>query len=147
MGFGDAIRSGFRNYITFSGRAARSEFWFWQLFVLLLSFAAGAVDGIAFGATSGLFGLVTSLVTFLPGIAVSVRRLHDRDMSGWWLLLCFIPLLGWAVLLFFFVTKGTEGANRFGPDPLGGIGDRDWDANMPAQGFHRTNIPRVERKD
>lgn len=147
MGFSDAIRSGFKNYITISGRAARSEFWFWQLFTIIVSFATGLIDGSLFNDDVGTISSLASLAMFLPTLMVSIRRLHDRDQSGWWLLLMLIPLVGWLVLLYFYVTPGTDGPNRFGDDPLGGVGPDDWDANMPSQGFHRSSIPRVDRKD
>ena len=63
---------------------------------------------------TGLFGLVT----IIPNIAIAIRRLHDRDYSGWWYLLVFIPLIGWLILFIWFCLKGTDGPNRFGPDPL-----------------------------
>ncbi len=126
MGFQDAVRSVFSNYVTISGRAPRSEYWWWFLFILLANFALSLVDSALFGASEGAgVGLLSglfSLATFLPSICVAGRRLHDRDMSAWWLLLVFIPLLGFLVLLFFYVQKGTDGPNRFGPDPLGGGG-------------------------
>ena len=64
--------------------------------------------------TNGLFGLVT----FIPTVSVAIRRLHDSDRTGWWYLLIFVPLIGWIILLIWYVTKGTDGPNRFGPDPL-----------------------------
>ena len=61
---------------------------------------------------------IAALALFLPGLAVSIRRLHDRDKSGWWVLLAFIPLIGAIILLIWFIMRGTQGPNRFGPDPL-----------------------------
>lgn len=120
MGFGEAIQSGFRNYVGFSGRAARSEYWFWVLFTIIVDVVAKFVD-LAIGTDMnrvGLVGGIAALALLLPGIAVSVRRLHDRDKSGWWLLLGFIPLVGAIILLIWFVTRGNTGPNRFGADPL-----------------------------
>ena len=114
---------------------------------MIVSFITGAVDGVLFSSEIGPVNSLVSLALFLPGLAVGARRLHDLDRTGWWLLLYLLPLIGWLVLLVFFVLRGTEGSNRFGPDPLGGSGPQDWDANMPSQGFHRSSIPRVERKD
>ncbi|HZQ13281.1 MAG TPA: DUF805 domain-containing protein [Pseudolabrys sp.] len=123
MNFGEAIKSGFTHYVTFSGRAARSEFWYWTLFAVLLSLAAGIIDRGIFdfeeSTTTGVFGPLVSLALFLPGLAVSVRRLHDLDRSGWWLLLV-LTLVGVILLLIWDCIKGTTGSNRFGPDPLGG---------------------------
>jgi uncharacterized membrane protein YhaH (DUF805 family) len=69
------------------------------------------------GRKNGIFSSIFSRAVMLPSIAVGVRRLHDRDMSGWWYLLVLIPLIGGLIQLFFFVQKGTEGPNRFGSDP------------------------------
>lgn len=123
MSFQDAVRTCFANYATFSGRAPRSEFWWFVLFTVLVNFALGIVDRAIFGiAPDGqpvsILGALFSLAVLLPTIAVGVRRLHDLDRTGWWYLLILIPVLGALVLLFFFVLRGTVGANRFGPDPL-----------------------------
>jgi uncharacterized membrane protein YhaH (DUF805 family) len=120
MGFGEAIASGFRNYARFSGRAARSEYWYWVLFVVLVSVVAKTIDFALTGdPRGGVIGALVSLGLLLPDIAVSVRRLHDRDKSGWFFLLCFVPLIGSIILLVWFCQRGTAGTNRFGPDPLG----------------------------
>jgi uncharacterized membrane protein YhaH (DUF805 family) len=120
MGFGEAISSGFRNYVNFSGRASRSEFWYWALFATLLSLPARIIDTVIMaGGGVSPFGAIVGLAIILPGIAVSVRRLHDLDRSGWWLLLCLTGIGGF-VLLFWDFMKGSDGPNRFGPDPLVG---------------------------
>jgi uncharacterized membrane protein YhaH (DUF805 family) len=118
MNFAEAIQSGFRNYVGFSGRAARSEFWFWALFVVLVSIATQFLDGSLFNQQFGVLSGVAALALFLPGLAMSVRRLHDRDKSGWFVLLYFIPLVGFIILLIWYCMRGTVGPNRFGPDPL-----------------------------
>ena len=123
MQFQDAVKKCLSNYVTFSGRAARSEFWWFALFVFLGNLAFGIVDMLIFGRTVegdqiSVLGALFSLGMLLPSIAAGVRRLHDRDMVGWWYLIVLIPILGALVLLFFFVQKGTDGTNRFGPDPL-----------------------------
>jgi uncharacterized membrane protein YhaH (DUF805 family) len=123
MGFTDAIKTGFQKYIGFSGRAARSEYWYWVLFILLLQIVAWLIDMTLFGFnTTGVnpIGSIFSLATFLPGLAVSIRRLHDIDRVGWWVLLALIPVIGWIVLIYWACLRGTVGANRFGPDPLEG---------------------------
>lgn len=139
MTFSEAIRTCLREkYITFSGRASRSEFWWFMLFYWLVlvgvSFLVfgvfGALGGPGNGGFGGpgvflvLFGIVF-LVLFLPLLSVTVRRLHDRDMSGWWylgvLILGQVPYLGVLISIGFLVLmalKGTDGPNRFGPDPL-----------------------------
>ena len=125
MSFTEAISSGFRNYVNFTRRAARSEFWFWFLFSVLASIVAGLIDYALFGggalwrALSPISGLV-SLALFLPGLAVSVRRLHDTGRSGWWILLVLIPIIGAIVLLIWFCKRGTPGPNQFGPAQLAG---------------------------
>jgi uncharacterized membrane protein YhaH (DUF805 family) len=114
MNFGQAIQSGFRNYVNFNGRAMRSEYWYWTLFAVLLQLA---VEMVTDGEVSWISGLV-SLALFLPSLSVSIRRLHDIDKSGWWFLLWFVPIVGWIVMIYWACRKGTDGANRFGPDPV-----------------------------
>lgn len=121
MNFKQAIISGFQNYVTFSGRAPRSEYWYWVLFVFLTSFVLGVIDATLFGTTpesaspiSGLF----SLATLLPGLAITARRLHDNNRSGWWMLIAF-TVIGLIPLIIWYCTKGDAGDNRFGADPLG----------------------------
>jgi uncharacterized membrane protein YhaH (DUF805 family) len=123
MTFQDAVKTCFRKFATFSGRAQRSEFWWFALFVVISNFVLGIVDRTLFGmAVDGqqvsLLGALFSLAVLLPNIAVGVRRLHDLDKSGWWYLLILAPLVGALVLIYFFVQKGTDGPNRFGADPL-----------------------------
>jgi uncharacterized membrane protein YhaH (DUF805 family) len=115
MNFVEAIKSGFNKYVTFSGRAARSEYWYWTLFVIIADIVAAIIN--AFVAL-GFVGLVVSLAFLLPSIAVAIRRLHDLDRTGWWLLLAFTGI-GAIVLLVWDCMKGTTGSNRFGADPLG----------------------------
>ncbi|HEX3440211.1 MAG TPA: DUF805 domain-containing protein [Pseudolabrys sp.] len=120
MQFQDAIRSGFRNYVTFSGRASRSEFWYWTLFGFLVAAVSSILDSALFPSMStGPISAITSLLLLLPGLAVSVRRLHDIDRTGWWILIT-LTIIGLIVLLIWNCTKGTDGPNRFGPDPLAG---------------------------
>jgi uncharacterized membrane protein YhaH (DUF805 family) len=118
MNFWQAIKSGFSNYVTFNGRAIRSEYWFWVLFTLLGGLATEILDAGIFSsdipAASPLNG-VFNLLTFLPSLALSVRRLHDIDRTGWWVLIAF-TLIGIFVLLYWACKKGTPGSNRFGPD-------------------------------
>ena len=115
MGFGQAISAGFSNYVNFRDRACRSEYWFWVLFYFLGAFVTLIIDLVlGIQVTNGLFGLVT----FIPTVSVAIRRLHDSDRTGWWYLLIFVLLIGWIILLIWYVTKGTDGPNRFGPDPL-----------------------------
>ena len=115
MGFGQAISTGFSNYVNFSGRACRSEYWYWILFIVIADIVTGIIDAaLGIQLVTSIFGLVT----LLPSLAIAIRRLHDLDRTGWWILLGLIPLIGWIILLIWYVTKGTDGPNRFGPDPL-----------------------------
>jgi uncharacterized membrane protein YhaH (DUF805 family) len=118
MTFQQAIISGLRHYAVFSGRAPRSAYWFWVLFICLVGLAAGMIDAMLFpGKESGPFNQLTFLVLLLPGLAVGARRLHDIDRSGWWQLLT-LTVIGVIPLLIWSCMKGTDGSNRFGPDPL-----------------------------
>jgi uncharacterized membrane protein YhaH (DUF805 family) len=118
MSFGQAISSGFSNYVNFSDRACRSEYWFWILFIIVAEIVTSIIDfAIGLGVVTALFGLAT----VLPNIAVAIRRLHDLDRTGWWIFLGLIPLIGAIILLIWFCTRGTDGPNRFGPDPLAAI--------------------------
>lgn len=110
-----------RNYANFYGRARRKEYWFFTLFNFIIAFVLGFVDGI-FGTFSpeagiGLLGGIYALAVLIPGIAVSVRRLHDTERSGWWLLIALIPLVGAIVLIVFLVQDGKAGSNKFGENP------------------------------
>lgn len=127
-----------KNYATFEGRARRKEYWLFVLFCWLAVVALLIVDDIigtinekvGVGLLSGLF----VLAALIPALAVTVRRLHDTNRSGWWILIKLIPVVGALVLLVFTVQDSQPGANRFGPNPKGVIGPgtpmpvvvRDW---------------------
>ena len=122
MDFGQAIASGFQGYVRFSGRSCRLAYWFWVLFVLIVTGITAVLDAFLLPEGNvGVIQLVWSLAVFLPGLAVYIRRLHDIDKSGWWVLLIFIPLIGVIILIIWACTKGTEGDNRFGADSLAGL--------------------------
>jgi uncharacterized membrane protein YhaH (DUF805 family) len=104
MTFGESISTCFSKYATFNGRAPRSEYWWFVLFTFLVSLATGMVSQ----TLSGLF----SLAVLLPSLAVGVRRLHDIDKSGWFLLLGLIPIVGWIILIVWAAQEGKE-PNRF----------------------------------
>lgn len=119
MSFTQAIAHCYSNYATFSGRASRSEFWFFRLYVFLVML----LGFILIPAGIGIVILcVAALANFLPDLSVTVRRLHDTDHSGWWFWISLVPFVGIIVLLVFFCTRGSWGENRFGPDPLGSAG-------------------------
>jgi uncharacterized membrane protein YhaH (DUF805 family) len=105
MTFLESISICFTKYADFTGRASRSEYWWWTLFVILASLATGFINEIV--------SMLFSLATLLPGLAVGARRLHDTNRSGWLQLLWFIPIIGWIILIIWFVQEGKE-LNRFG---------------------------------
>lgn len=110
-----------KKYADFSGRAQRSEYWYFLLFYILITLVLAVVDPLlgSFHGNSG-YGLFSSLFTLamlIPSIAVGVRRLHDIDRSGWWMLMALLPLIGSIVLFVFFVQDSQAGENRFGANP------------------------------
>ncbi len=114
MSFTEAVKSGFDNYVNFSGRASRPAYWWWFLFAILTAIVANIIDA-AIGAP--VVSIIVALGLFLPGLAVSVRRLHDTDRSGWWILIGLIPIIGFIVLLVFYVQKSDPVDNQYGPPP------------------------------
>ncbi len=112
MGFGKAVATAFKKYVTFSGRASRSEYWWFVLFYTLLLGLAFYIDMSSGDGFSGLWVNIVTYGLLLPSITISVRRLHDINMSGWWYLVFLVPIVG-------ITKKGDEGDNRFGGDPLG----------------------------
>ena len=122
---------GLKQYTDFEGRASRQEFWMFTLvhaviiIVFLGLFSVGTVmeNEIVIFTAIGILGLY-ALATCIPAIAISVRRLHDIDKSGWYFLLSVIPIvssIGSIVLIVFYCLKGTEGENSFGPEPTGEV--------------------------
>ena len=140
MSFGQAISTCFRKYATFSGRARRSEFWWFFLFVYVVSailYVIGGALGLQMGASNqefmisgtavpfvssgiGVLNLIWGLATLLPGISVMVRRVHDSDKSGWLVLLGYVLILvcgiGGILLLILALLKSTPGDNKYGPE-------------------------------
>lgn len=110
-----------KNYTGFSGRARRKEYWFFTLFNVLIVIALAILDSMlgTFNAATGygLLSFIYTLGVLIPSVAVAIRRLHDTNRSGWWLLLGLVPLIGGLVLLVFLVLDGTQGSNDYGPDP------------------------------
>jgi uncharacterized membrane protein YhaH (DUF805 family) len=108
-----------RNYAQFNGRSRRSEYWYFALFNLLILVGLTLVDLMVYfmtGSGLGILRLIYGLAIFVPAIAVSIRRLHDTDHSGWWLLLAFVPVAG-LVLLWFMAQDSDAGTNRYGQNP------------------------------
>jgi len=110
-----------RKYAVFSGRARRKEYWLFVLFNIIISIALTVIDTMtgtfSKEASAGLLSGIYTLAVLIPGIAVAVRRLHDIDRSGWWLLIILIPVIGAIVLLVFMVQNSKPGENRFGENP------------------------------
>ena len=108
MTLGQAISTCFSKYADFNGRAGRSEYWWFALFVALFTTAAALINDTAYG--------LSLLAIILPHNAVAVRRLHDIDKSGWWLLLMVVPLVN-LILIYWYCQTGSDVGNRFG-DPV-----------------------------
>lgn len=113
--FQEAVKSGFNKYCCFTGRASRSEYWWWILF----SFIVGVIVGAIFGdSTFGrVFSTLVSLCLFLPGLGLSVRRLHDIGKSGWWVLIYFIPVVGVVLFIIWGIKDSDPTPNAYGPVP------------------------------
>lgn len=120
MNFGQAVKSVYSNYVNFTGRAMRSEFWYFMLFYFIAYLVLAFIDLEVLGGQ--ILTSLFALATLLPGIGVAVRRLHDIDKSGWLILLNFIPLIGAIILIVWYCQAGTPGPNRFGPAPVAGMG-------------------------
>lgn len=121
MNFQTSVRTCIEKYADFSGRAARSEMWWFFLACFIIGVILTLIEISIFSgwmADWGLLSSIFSLATLLPSIAVTVRRLHDIDRTGWWALLILVPIIGWLILIYFNVLKGTDGDNQYGPDPL-----------------------------
>lgn len=112
-----------KNYVGFSGRARRKEYWMFSLFTFLFAILAMILDTILGTNIQplpyGIFYFVYGLATFLPALAVLVRRLHDVGKSGFWFFIAFIPLIGAIWLLVLLCTNGDAGENKYGADPKG----------------------------
>jgi len=118
--FPEAVKLGFQRYIDFSGRSSRAEYWWFTLFIVLVAVIVTAVDTVVLGTDLrdiGLLSTVWDLATLIPSLAIGVRRLHDIDKSGWWILLWFVLVIGWIVLLVWAIKRGDRGPNKYGPDP------------------------------
>jgi len=124
MNLAVAVKITLSKYATFSGRATRSEYWWWLLAYVLIVIFVGVIDTFIVGPVLGFklfdenagqpLSLLTVVVLFLPNLAVAVRRLHDLDKSGWFVLIGVIPFIGLIILIYWFVQAGTNESNRFG---------------------------------
>jgi uncharacterized membrane protein YhaH (DUF805 family) len=124
MGFVDAVKTCFAKYADFNGRARRAEYWYWALFMILVSVVLQVLMGMTMGSDGSGAGLPIALLglfvlaTIVPSLAVAIRRLHDSGRSGWWYLLNLIPLGGF-VVLYFMIVDSEAGPNKYGPNPKG----------------------------
>jgi uncharacterized membrane protein YhaH (DUF805 family) len=119
MNMQEAVRSVLSQYAGFTGRARRSEYWYWTLAYVIVYVVAVILDSI-FGS-SPLFVIIVVLAAIVPNIAVSVRRLHDTDKSGWFILIGLIPIIGTIILIVFYVMDSGPD-NQYGPNPKGASG-------------------------
>ena len=111
-----------KRFTDFSGRSRRKEYWMFFLLVIIVAIVIGIIEGVLGlnGAIGGVYGPLTAifaLAVIIPSLAVQVRRFHDQDKSGWFVLLGFIPLLGGLIVLVFMCLEGTAGPNQYGEDP------------------------------
>ncbi|WCC79131.1 DUF805 domain-containing protein [Cutibacterium equinum] len=122
--FGDAIKLYFKNYAVFEGRASRSEYWWSALFVTLVYIALSALSAASGGSQGSsmivvLLYAVWTLGNLVPSLAIQVRRLHDTNRSGWWVLISLIPLIGWIWLLVYLIQDSDENAwQTYDKEPL-----------------------------
>jgi uncharacterized membrane protein YhaH (DUF805 family) len=117
MTFQQAIASGFHNYVRFSGRASRSEYWYWALFMLICGIVTAIIDALVFPDNSiSPLNSLFNLAVFLPSLAVAVRRLHDIGRTGWWVLVS-LTVIGIILLIVFFSQKSDPGPNPYGVPP------------------------------
>ena len=122
MGLGKAIVAGFSNYFKFSGRASRSEYWWFTLFITFTGIAAALADdamtpGHSYPDDVGFIELIWNLIIIIPSTSLSVRRLHDVNRSGWWLLLV-LTGVGALVILYWAIKEGNTDANEYGINPV-----------------------------
>ncbi|WP_230947810.1 DUF805 domain-containing protein [Burkholderia territorii] len=126
MNFTEAVRSAFNQYAKFEGRARRAEYWYFALLTGVVSIVCQVItmagrDASALSLLLLIVAAVVSLALVLPSLAVTVRRLHDTGRSGWFLLVGFVPIVGGILLLVWMCSRGTNGPNRFGLDPIPAI--------------------------
>ncbi len=123
-----------KRYTVFSGRSRRKEYWYFVLFNAIVGLVLSGLDTLlgtfSSSANVGLLSGIYALAIIIPTLAVSVRRLHDIDRTGWWVLIHLVPVIGSIVLLVFAVLDSTPGENRFGSNPKGSTPRRMADAAL-----------------
>ena len=120
VSFSDAIRRAFNNYCNFSGRASRSEFWWFMLFCAIVNWAIALIFGGLFGMDSIIFNIVSylwSLFILLPNLGLQFRRLHDTGRSGWNICWWLLPIVGWIIVLIYLCQESQMQDNQYGPVP------------------------------
>lgn len=103
-----------KKYAVFSGRARRKEYWMYTLFVVIIAIVLAIAD---YALGSQVLGLIFNVAILLPSLGVAVRRLHDTDRTGWWILISLIPFVGTIILLVFLCSDSKPGENKYGPNP------------------------------
>jgi uncharacterized membrane protein YhaH (DUF805 family) len=109
-----AVRISLSKFADFSGRASRSEYWYLVLPLVVISIVLNLVDSLIFEMS--ILSLIFGLATLVPTVSAGVRRLHDTNRSGWWMLIALVPVVG-LVLIYFLCQPGTPGQNQFGSEP------------------------------
>lgn len=131
----DWVLEVFSKYATFDGRARRKEYWYWYLFNFIISIFLAVVslvinlpngtetdNGIGwFGLFINIVVIIYSLGVFIPNLAVTVRRLHDTNRSGWWYFISMIPFIGGILLFIYLIEDSTPGDNQYGHNPKAGV--------------------------
>lgn len=107
-----------KKYAVFSGRSQRAEYWYFFLFNIIIGVALSIISAVI-GGNKNILGILYSLAVFIPGLAVSIRRLHDVGKSGWMILISLIPLIGTIWLLVLMVRDSNPGENKYGQNPKG----------------------------
>jgi uncharacterized membrane protein YhaH (DUF805 family) len=103
-------------YADFSGRARRAEYWMFVLINFGVAIVLGIVDAVV---GTGVLNALYGLGVLIPSLAVSARRLHDTNRSGWWQLIALVPIIGWVIAIVFYATDSNPGTNKYGPNPKG----------------------------
>jgi uncharacterized membrane protein YhaH (DUF805 family) len=127
----DAVGRYFQDYAVFWGRTSREDFWWVALFTALVVFLSSLIETHVKSIGAGLMALYVC-ATIVPFTAIGVRRLHDANLSGWWVFVGLVPIVGQLIALVFFLTPGTDGPNRYGDDPRGVYPSRRLDRSRAA---------------
>ncbi|MFQ5437790.1 MAG: DUF805 domain-containing protein [Paracoccaceae bacterium] len=144
MTFARSIKTCFSKYVTFSGRALRSEYWWFVLFFFIGNLVMTVLDSTLFGTvttTAGgfsastdtpIFSVIFGLALILPSLSVLVRRLHDVGKSGWWYWIILVPIVGFILLIVWLASEGSKESNQYGPAPGNEPGSDDEDGLRPS---------------